>query len=296
MLTKEQKLKVIAAIHAQQKNFSSRKKHAVTLGISPAQLTRILRAEPETEGVIGEARWVSIARKYDVQLVDEFKMHTAKTEVFKFVWAQLKFAQENSVSGILCDRADIGKTHTAMMYARENRNVAYVDCGRHKTKTAFIRAIAREFGLTHTGLYSEIFEDVVYYLNTTTVRPLIILDEFGDLSYPTYLEFKALWNATDKHCGFYAMGADGLATKLNRNIEYKKVGFAEIFSRLGNKYQRITPYPEQEFIQFQRKQIAEIGLANACQDVQRLHAKTNMSLRRIPIMLSLERKTAQHGN
>ncbi len=92
------------------------------------------------------------------------------------------------------------------------------------------------------------------------------------------------------------MGADGLATKINRHITYKKVGFAEIFSRLGNKYQRITPVNDKEFAAFQKKQITQIGLANGCDDVQRLHAKTNMSLRRIPIQISLERKLKAEEN
>lgn len=290
MLSKEQKLKIIEAVKAHEKNYRSRIRHATALGIDPSQLTRILKRTPDLDGVLSDGKWITIARKYDVQLKDEFQLKTAQTAVFKHIWAQLEFAQENSVSGILCDRADIGKTHTALMYARENRNVAYIDCGRNKNKTAFVRAIAKEFGLNSSGKYSDVFDDLVFLLKTTTEKPLVILDEFGDLNYPTYLEFKALWNATDKHCGWYAMGADGLATKLNRHIDNKKVGFAEIFSRLGNKYQRITPLTDAEFKKFQKEQIAQIGVANECMDVQRLHAKTNMSLRRIPIMLGLEKK------
>lgn len=296
MLTKDQKLKIIAAIKAREGNYRSRTRLANALGISASQLTRILKSKPEFDGVLSDSNWISIARKYDVQLKDEFQLKTAQTAVFKHIWAQLKFAQENSVSGILCDRADIGKTHTALMFARENKNVAYIDCGRNKNKTQFIRSIAREFGLNSTGKYADVFDDLVFLLRTTTEKPLVILDEFGDLSYPTYLEFKALWNATDKHVGWYAMGADGLANKLNRQIDNKKVGFAEIFSRLGNKYQRITPLTDAEFNKFQKQQIAEIGIVNDCQDVQRLHAKTNMSLRRIPIQLGLERRKAEQLN
>jgi hypothetical protein len=251
--------------------------------------------QPELEGVLSDANWINIARKYDVPLTNEVHMKTARTAVFNHIWKQLEFAQENSVSGILCDRADIGKTHTALMYARENKNVAFIDCGRNKSKQDFIKAISKEFGLSTDATFNELFETLVFFLKTTD-RPLIILDEFGDLRYPTYLEFKALWNATDKHCGWYAMGADGLATKINRHITYKKVGFAEIFSRLGNKYQRITPVNDKEFAAFQKKQITQIGLANGCDDVQRLHAKTNMSLRRIPIQISLERKLKAEEN
>jgi DNA transposition AAA+ family ATPase len=295
MLSTQQKLKIIEAIKAQKPNYQNYLRQARALSINPAQLSRIMKDEPELEGVISEARWIAIALKCDVALNEQANFETARTKVFNFIWKQLEFAQHHSVSGILCDRADIGKTHTAMMYARENRNVAYIDCGRNKSKLQFIKAISKEFGLPENGSYQELFEILVFYLKTSD-KPLIILDEFGDLRYPTYLEFKALWNATDKHCGWYAMGADGLKKKLDRQISYKKVGFAEIFSRLGNKYQRITPMNDREFAAFQKKQIAQIGVANKCADVQRLHAKTNMSLRRIPIQIGLERTLNETAN
>ena len=41
------------------------------------------------------------------------------------------------------------------------------------------------------------------------------------------------------------MGADGFKAKLERGVEFKTVGFAEIRSRCGDKYNSITP-PEGE--------------------------------------------------
>ncbi len=289
MISTTTKLKIIDAVKARSKNYVSNTQHARVMGISPSQLSRILKMKPDLDGVLSEANWINIGRKYAVSITGEKELITAKTEVFKYIWTQLELAQNNSMSGILCDRADIGKTHTALMYARENANVAYIDCSRNKSKHEFIRALIKEFGLVKNGTYRELFETLAFYLNTS-VTPLVILDEFGDLGYPAYLEFKALWNATDKHCGWYAMGADGLAAKIDNKIKYKKVGFAEIFSRLGNKYQRITPLTDQDFAKFQKEQIAQIGVANGCIDVQRLHAKTNMSLRRIPIQLYIEKQ------
>jgi len=287
MISDNIKSQIIDAIKTHGKNYKSLTKQANALGVSVSQLSRIISGQ--TEQVLSDTKWISIARSYNVAIGNQVRIETAKTPVFNHIWAQLEFAQQNSVSGILCDRADIGKTHTAINYALSNANVAFVDCGRNKTKSQFIKAISKEFGLQAAGTYTEIFENLVYYIKTLET-PLVILDEFGDLSYPAYLEFKALWNATDKYCGWYAMGADGLRVKIDRLINRNKVGFAEIFSRLGNKYQRITPESDQEFNQFQRKQIAQIGKANKCQDIQRLYSKTNGSLRRIPIQISLERR------
>ena len=287
MISTKIKKKIALAIRQQSENYTSYIKQSTALGISPSQISRVVNGE--TEGVLSDANWISIARKYNVMLKDEVAIKTARTTVFNYIYQQLEFAQANSVSGILCDRADIGKTHTAKIYAREHRNVAYVDCSRSRTQQRFIRAIAQEFGINNKGAYHDVFDNLVFYLRTID-NPMVILDEFGDLLYGTYLEFKALWNATDKFCGWYAMGADGLRTKLDRHINNKKVGFAEIFSRLGNKYQKITPADEKGFARFQKKQIADIGTANGCVNIQQLHVKTNLSLRRIPIQLGLERK------
>ena len=60
------------------------------------------------------------------------------------------------------------------------------------------------------------------YLRTIDT-PLVILDEAGDLQYEAFLELKALWNATERCCAWYMMGADGLKEKINRAIEGKKV-------------------------------------------------------------------------
>jgi len=292
MISTALKNQIVEAIKSHSSNYRSYIKQGTALGISASQLSRVINGD--IDGVLSDANWLNIARKYDVSANGQAGIETAKTIVFNHIWAQLEFAQKNSVSGILCDRADIGKTHTAVVYARENKNVAYVDCGRAKTKYHFVRAISKEFGLTTNGGFNDIFENLVFYLKTID-KPLIILDEFGDLRYETYLEFKALWNATDKNCAWYAMGADGLKVKIDRSIGRNKLGFAEIFSRLGNKFQRITPLTDQEFTQFQKQQIATIGKANGCEDVQKLHVKTNLSLRRIPVELA-KQKAAAHEN
>ena len=91
-----------------------------------------------------------------------------------------------------------------------------------------------------TGKYSEVYEDLVFYLKTLPT-PLIILDEAGDLQHDAFLEVKALWNATDMVCGYYMMGADGLQNKMRRSIDNHKVGYTELFSRFGKQYGKVVP-------------------------------------------------------
>ena len=206
--------------------------------------------------------------------------------MYIYIYNQLKECQDNSQSGLLCDRADVGKTYTARCYVKENRNAVYIDCSQVKSKQKLIRQIAREFGISHSGRYSDVYEDLVYYLRTLS-SPLVILDEAGDLDYAAFLELKALWNATEFVCGWYMMGADGLKTKIEEHMGRKKVGYEELFSRFGKRFLKITPDGTEAWDDFARAQVALIARANCPDaDVKKIYHNTGGSLRRIPVELS----------
>jgi len=280
MITKEQINLIVKGINENASRHKSAAKQAVYLGISQSQLSRVKKGQ--TEQILSNAKWINIARKLEVELGKRVQIKPAKTPVFKYIETQLQNCQQNSVSGLLCDAADIGKTFAAKHYAKTNNNVVYVDCSQSKSKQKLVRTISQELGIESTGRYQDVYEDLVFYIKSLP-KALIILDEAGDLSYGAFLELKALWNATEYACGWYMMGADGLKAKIEGNIGRKKVGYTEIFSRYGNKYQRITPEGDNETRKFAQKQTAAIAKANGITDVQNLYARTQGSLRRIHI-------------
>lgn len=79
------------------------------------------------------------------------------------------------------------------------------------------------------------------------------------------------------------MGADGLREKIRRNKDLKKVGYAEIFDRYGNRYQEIVPHGLEAREDFLMKQVSQVARANGVNDVQKLFAKSGNSLRRVYI-------------
>lgn len=279
MTTNDLKSKVIAALKADSQNFSSAAKHAVSLGINTGIYSRIMAGE--TDRVLADAAWISLARKLDVQLRNMPVWRTAETPVYVFITEQLKKCQDDAISCIICDDADIGKTYTARAYVKSNANAIYIDCSQVKSKQKLVRQIAKEFGIDSKGKYAEVYNDLTYYLNSLE-NPLIILDEAGDLLYDAFLELKALWNATERNCGWCMMGADGLKQKIERAIDNKKVGYTELLSRFGKRFQRVTPLGKEDYKSFS---IAQAGLIikanNPNADLQKLIAKTDSSLRRI---------------
>lgn len=259
-ITDEIKSRIAAAIVADRENYPSDSKHAVSLGISASVYNSIKKGIWERQ--VSDANWVGMARRLGVVLRQEMVWSAAETPTWVFISEQLTVCQESGLSAILCDIPNIGKSFTARAYAKSHRNAVYIDCSQVKTKLKLVRKIAREFGVGSYGRYSDIYEDLVEYLRTIDT-PLVILDEAGDLQYEAFLELKALWNATERCCGWYMMGADGLRAKIDRNVECLKVGYAEMLSRFGDTFSRVTPEDEKERQKFLKAQAAIVAKVNA---------------------------------
>ena len=280
MITAEIKKQILEAITANRVNYPSDAKHAASLGIATSVYSSIKNGQ--TDKALSEANWITIARRLGVNLRGGIEWKAARTATFDFISAQLEACQNAGLSAILCDIPNIGKTFTARYYVKGHRNAVYIDCSQVKTKQKLVRKIATEFGVNGNGRYSDIYEDLVYYLRSIET-PLIVLDEAGDLQYDAFLELKALWNATERCCAWYMMGADGLKAKIDRSIEHQKVGYTEMFSRYGDKYSRVTPADNKDREKFLMDQAAVVATVTAPEgtDIAAMVRKTAGGLRRV---------------
>ncbi len=292
MITNELKTKIVNQLAQNRELFTgSDAKYSVSLGINNAQYSRIKNGD--IEKVLSEAQWISLARRIGVNLNNSAEWKTANTPVFQYISTQLEMCQSQSMSAILCDLSDIGKTYTALHYTKTHRNVVYVDCSQVKSKQKLIRFIAKEFGVGSTGRYADVYEDLVFYLKTLST-PLIILDEAGDLKYDAFLEIKALWNATELSCGYYMMGADGLKEKMIRAINNKTVGYTEIFSRFGKRYAKVVPVAKEDSQRMLQTSAAMIIKANTATgtDINRL-LKSTLGQDNIPSLRRIYKEIAK---
>ncbi len=280
MITTDIKNRILAAIKTNRANYPSDAKHAASLGITTSVYSAVKNGQ--TDRMLSDANWISIARKLGVSLRGEIEWKAAKTPTFQYITAQLETCQESGISAIMCDLPNIGKTFTARHYVKRHPNAVYIDCSQVKTKLKLVRKIASEFGVDCKGRYAEVYEDLVYYLRSIE-NPLIILDEAGDLQYEAFLELKALWNATERCCAWYMMGADGLKEKINRSIECKKVGYTEMLSRYGDRYSKVTPDDGKERQRFLIEQARIVASVNAPEgtDAGEIARKSGGGLRRV---------------
>lgn len=280
MITEKQKSKIVAAISVDRQRYPSDAKHAASLGVSTSSYSDVKNGR--LEKTLSEAEWIRIARKLSVDLREGMEWKAANTATFRYITAQLEFCQQSSLSSILCDMPNIGKTFTARHYVRTHANAVYIDCSQVKTKTQLVKKIAAEFGVGCNGWYVDVYNDLTYYLRSVD-HPLIILDEAGDLKNEAMLELKALWNAAERCCAWYMMGADGLKERLRRSIESKMVGYAEMLSRYGDRYNHVTPDDARERERFLMDQAALVAKINAPDgtDVEAIVRKTQGGLRRV---------------
>lgn len=280
MVTMELKARILDAIKENRVNYPSDNKHAAALGIA-ASIYNVLK-KGKVDKQMSDSMWIVVARRLGISLGADKEWKTAETPTFVYITEQLSLSQSSGLSGILCDIPNIGKTFTAKAYVRTHKNAIYVDCGQVKTPTRMIRYIAKEFGINNNGRLCDIYDDLIFYLKTIE-KPLIILDEAGDMNYATFLEMKALWNATERCCAWYMMGADGLRAKMERNIANEKLGYTEMFSRYGDNYNRVTPQGADDRNGFLRAQAAIVAKVNAPEgtDINRIVNLSKGGLRRV---------------
>lgn len=254
------KAKVREALLNRRKNFGgSDAQFAKIYGISGAIYSRLNKGE--IEKIISDSQWLSIGRELDINLRDT-NWKVVRTKVYENIEQSIKFCQDFSSSMILVDECGIGKTFCAKNIVKTLKNAFYVDCSQAKSKQQFVRLLAKTVGIDPKGKYVDVKANLKYYL-IQLQHPVIILDEAGDLEYTAFLEQKELWNATDGFCGWYMMGADGLKAKIQKGIDNKKVGFAEIFSRFSDEYIRLTPAGIDDKIAFRNELLTQVATANA---------------------------------
>ena len=111
MVEEKQRQKIMEAIRADRENYERDKRHATVLGITPSVYNTLKKGD--TDRKLSDGNWIRIARKLGVALRSEMEWKPARTATFMYVTSALGLAQEGSLSSILCDIPNIGKTYTA---------------------------------------------------------------------------------------------------------------------------------------------------------------------------------------
>lgn len=236
--------------------------YARTLGFKAEDISNLFKKNwLKNASLIGINKWVRFARVVGFSRHSDMEWATAETEVYTYINKQLGACQRESLTAILVDEAGIGKTWACKAYQKCNKAVFYIDGSVNGTKSSFIRALGRAVGVGDHGKVDDVLNDAIYALESMD-RPLIILDEAGDLDNKTLLVLKRIYNALDTACGFYMVGADGLKHRLEGGIKNKKLGYVELFSRYDKEFKKVLPVLANDRHQILKEMASAIALAN----------------------------------
>lgn len=258
-ITNEYRDRVITALIEQRANYDgSDTAFARKYGINGAIYSRIKAGEKE--GLLQSAKWISLGRELNVGQNDSSWV-AVETEVFKTIREDILFCRRHAKSMLFVDNCGIGKTFTAKYLAKTEKNTFYIDCTQCRKKNAFIKALARVVGVETKGKYDDIKDETKYYL-TILPSPVVIVDEAGALDKEALGLLQEYWNATENRCGWYVMGGNALRSKISRGVSHDKDYFAELYSRLSEKFTRVVPNERNDKINFYRRLITDVVSAN----------------------------------
>lgn len=213
-----------------------------------------------TEGKLSPQKWLNIAAILGVKDTDRV-WRMARTEVFNAIEEGVMACKEYGWGMIFVDKCAIGKTYSAKYLAKTLKNCFYVDGSQCKTKILFTRTLAQVIGVESAGRYQDVKTRIKNALNVLE-KPVVIIDEAGDLEYNAFLDLKEFYNATEGSCGWYMMGANGLRKKITDGISRESVGFEEIFSRFSDAYAHVVPANKDEQTDFYRRLLTDVLSVN----------------------------------
>lgn len=191
---------------------------------------------PAGHCAIKDSSWMKLARHFGT--LTGCRWNKADTGTFLTVTTALDVCQNYGIWQVLCDNAGIGKTYAAKYYTEQNKQtVIYIDCSQCLSKSDFILELARQLGIEHTGTYNRLWRESTDEL-LLLERPLLILDEFGDVPDSVITLLKSLYNKADMGdymaLGLYMIGADNLKKRLITGRKRRRQSYAEFWSRFDN--------------------------------------------------------------
>lgn len=257
MITEEFKKRVLEAILIDRQNHTdlSDARYAKKIDVSPSVYSQLKSGK--TEKLVSVDFWVAQAYRLDVSH-NQKEWKVARTSVYVELEQQILFCKNNQKAVIVIDECGIGKTFCTKHIVRKLKNAYYIDCSQAKTKSQFIRHLAKTLGIDPTGRIFDLKQKIKYYINLMK-DAFIALDDAGYLDSNVFVEIIEIWNATN--CGWLMLGDDSLETKITNGRNRKKVGYRALFSRFSEEYVHCVPVGEGR-VPFLKQLIGDVANVN----------------------------------
>lgn len=212
---------------------SSQNKVAAKAGVSSAIISQIINHKWE---LIADEMW----RKIKTNLNISTGWNIAPTVNLDNILSLLNAAQNRSLSIGIAYNAGAGKSVAYRTFAKMNENVIYIECKNYWSKKSYVSNLLKAAGIKAYGTTEEMIETFLNHVKTLH-QPIIIIDQFDKLKDPSMDLFMDFYNELEGQCGFAVSGVPALEKRVLRGAQRDKIGYRELFSRIGRKFIKLDP-------------------------------------------------------
>lgn len=180
---------------------------------------------------ISDGMWRKILNNLRIDL----RWNVAVTDNLTELYSYCHNAQHNALSICISDNAGKGKSNAYKYYERHNTNVILLECKRSWSKKSFVRSLLLAMGINSQGTTEELLDQFNEGIKRMH-EPLLILDQADKLKDPQLDLFMEFYNDHEGHLGIILSGVKALSVRIDRGRQRHKVGYDEIYSRIGSRY------------------------------------------------------------
>lgn len=206
----------------------SQSKIAKKANVSTATISQMINNNHE---LIRDEMWL----KVKINLRIDWGWISAPTTNLKKINQLLNAVQNRSISVCISHDAGAGKSHTFKLYERTYQNVIYIECKNYWTKKSYAKKLLTACGLDTDGTVENLIDRFINHMKGLNM-PLIIIDQIDKLKDAQFDLFMDFYNELDGHCGFVLSGVPALRKRIERGRKLDKIGYREVYSRIGCKY------------------------------------------------------------
>lgn len=256
----EQKEEIRAQLADYVKRYPSQAKAANSLkDTSTGTVNAILKGKFEN---ISDAMFRSILSQIQSIKIDGWQL--CSTAAYKDMETLLQDAQQYQNVSWLVGPAGIGKTTSATIYARANRNTFLLPCSEDMHKSDFVHELARKIGIRTDGMTVREALAAIMAELVTLDHPLLIFDEGDKLTDSVFYYFISLYNALEDKCGMVFLSTPYIKRRMERGLKAERKGYDEMHSRICRRFIDLSPTTEYE--------VAAICNANGLSDEAAIRA------------------------
>jgi len=212
---------------------TSQNKVATKADVSSATISQIIN---NNHDLISDEMWRRI--KSNLNISTGWKI--APTKNLKGLTSLLESAQNRQLSIAIAYNAGAGKTSAYRLFSRTNPNVIYIECKNYWSKKSYVKNLLKACGLKPYGTTEEMIEDFIDHVKSLEA-PIVVIDQFDKLKDPSLDLFMDFYNDLEDSCAFVVSGVPALEKRVVRGVQHDKIGYRELYSRIGRKFIKLDP-------------------------------------------------------